>query len=168
MDEPTFWRLIEEAKDESGGDGDEQAARLQAKLEALPADEIIAFKHIQDELMDRSYRNELWATAYIINGGCSDDGFDYFRGWLIGQGERVFHDTLRDPEGTLLTAAGEGEGETENELILYAALEAYEAKTGQEMPLRARPQPELAGESWDEETLDQLFPRLAAKFWPQA
>ena len=165
MDEPTFWRLIEEAKDESGGDGDEQAARLQAKLEALPADEIIAFKHIQDELMDRSYRNELWATAYIINGGCSDDGFDYFRGWLIGQGERVFHDTLRDPEGTLLTAAGEGEGETENESILSAAHEAYGARTGQEMPFWMRRQQELAGEPWDEETVDQLFPRLAAKFW---
>jgi hypothetical protein len=35
-------------------------------------------------LMDRSYRNDLWAAGYLINGGCSDDGFDYFRGWRAG------------------------------------------------------------------------------------
>jgi hypothetical protein len=165
MDEPTFWRLIEAAQAESGGDGDEQAARLQEKLEALPADEIIAFDTLLDEIVARAYRNDLWAAAYVINGGCSDDCFEYFRGWLIAQGERVFNDALRDPEETLLTAAGEGD--IENEAILYAAYGAYEAKTGQEMPFRMRPQPALAGEAWDEETVDTLYPRLAAKFWPQ-
>jgi len=25
-------------------------------------------------------------AAYIINGGCSDDGFEYFRRWLVLQG----------------------------------------------------------------------------------
>ena len=39
--------------------------------------------------MDDSYRWDLWGAAYLANGGCSDDGFDYFRGWLIGQGRKV-------------------------------------------------------------------------------
>jgi hypothetical protein len=34
--------------------------------------------------MDR----DQWGAAYLANGGCSDDGFDYFRGWLIGQGRK--------------------------------------------------------------------------------
>ena len=30
-----------------------------------------------------AYRWDIWAIAFIINGGCSDDGFEYFRGWLV-------------------------------------------------------------------------------------
>ncbi|WP_342210876.1 LysR family transcriptional regulator [Streptomyces sp. DH-12] len=39
----------------------------------------------------------LWAAAYVINGGCSDDGFDYFRGWLIAQGREVFERAVARP-----------------------------------------------------------------------
>jgi hypothetical protein len=35
------------------------------------------------------------------------------------------------------------------------------------MPMQERTRPELAGKSWDEETVDELFPRLAARFWPE-
>ena len=174
MDEPTFWRLIEEARIESGGDVDAQAARLQMKLAALSADEIIAFDDLLWQMMDRAYRHELWAAAYIINGGCSDDCFDYFCGWLIAQGEQVFHDALRDPEGTLLRMLDEGDidgevmlGDIDGEVMLGTAYHAYQTKTGQKMPLRMRPARQLAGEAWDEETVDALFPRLAARFWPK-
>jgi hypothetical protein len=165
VDEPTFWRLIEEARVERERDVDAQAVRLQALLAALPADEIIAFDDLFWEMMSRAYRNELWAAAYVINGGCSDDGFDYFRGWLIAQGEQVFHAAIRGPEETLLTVADEGD--IEGEAMLYSAFYAYLDKTGQEMPLRMRPPRELAGEEWDEETVAALYPRLARKFWPQ-
>ncbi|PZH17222.1 hypothetical protein C1I97_05340 [Streptomyces sp. NTH33] len=29
-----------------------------------------------------SYQNPLWAAAYVVNGGCSDDGFGCFQGRL--------------------------------------------------------------------------------------
>ncbi|MFC9245678.1 DUF4240 domain-containing protein [Streptomyces sp. NPDC057136] len=48
--------------------------------------------------MADSCTNPLWAAAYVINGGCSDDGFDYFRGWLIAQGREVFERTAADPD----------------------------------------------------------------------
>lgn len=32
------------------------------------------------------YRRDLWAAAYIIGGGCSDDSFIDFRAGLIAQG----------------------------------------------------------------------------------
>jgi hypothetical protein len=41
-------------------------------------------------LLAASYRTVLWAAACLINGGYSDDGFEYFRGWLIVQGRDVF------------------------------------------------------------------------------
>jgi hypothetical protein len=55
-----------------------------------PAEEIVAAQQVLWDLMAESYTNPLWAAAYVINGGCSDDGFDYFRGWLIAQGREVF------------------------------------------------------------------------------
>ena len=41
-------------------------------------EEIVAFQRVLDELMDESYRADLWGAAYVINGGCSDDGFEDF------------------------------------------------------------------------------------------
>ena len=38
----------------------------------------------------------LWDAAYLINGGCSDDGFDYFRGWLVDQGRETFERCLAE------------------------------------------------------------------------
>lgn len=34
----------------------------------------------------------------VKNKLCSDDGFDYFRGWLISRGEEVFNQVIKNPE----------------------------------------------------------------------
>ena len=47
--------------------------------------------------MADSYRSSLWAAVYVINGGCSHDGFDYFRGWLMLQGRETFGQAVADP-----------------------------------------------------------------------
>jgi hypothetical protein len=52
--------------------------------------------------MDR----DQWGAAYLANGGCSDDGFDYFRGWLIGQGRKVYETVLADPDSLAAHADG--------------------------------------------------------------
>src|SRR5437868_5917368 len=83
--------------------------------------------------MVESYRSDLWGAAYIMRDGCSDDGFDYFRGWLIAQGEAVFAEALRNPESLAMVQRSDDE-EAECEFLLYAALEAYEARTSKEMP----------------------------------
>jgi hypothetical protein len=36
----------------------------------------------------------MWVAAYLMNGGCSDDGFDYFRGWLIAQGRTTLEQVV--------------------------------------------------------------------------
>lgn len=41
---------------------------------------------------------KLWGAAYILNGGCSEDSFLYFRLWLIAQGRDVFTKAVADPE----------------------------------------------------------------------
>ncbi len=164
MEKAQFWRMIEAAKATSEGECEGQVESLISALAALPAKEIIAFDRILDELLAQSYRNDLWAAAYLINGGCSDDGFEYFRGWLIAQGETVFENALRNPETLAeVDSALMDEGQAECEDLLYVASEAYEAKTGSEIPSRKRVPKELTGPEWTEEDLDTMFPRLNAR-----
>ena len=56
--------------------------------------------------MNESYRWDLWSAAYLANGGCSGDGFDYFRGWLIGQGRTAYETVLADPDALAVRGPG--------------------------------------------------------------
>jgi hypothetical protein len=103
MDRAQFWTLVEQTKD---GDCQQHAERLTARLRQLGPTGILAFQAIWDQLMDESYRWDLWGAAYLANGGCSDDGFDYFRGWLIGQGRKVYETVLADPDSLAVHADG--------------------------------------------------------------
>src|SRR6185312_1731193 len=98
MNETEFWNLIEATRSKSKGDGDRQVSLIQEALERLPEAEILEFDRLLHGFMAASYTQNLWAAAYIINGGCSDDGFDYFRAWLIAQGKDVFRRAMQDPE----------------------------------------------------------------------
>ncbi len=79
--------------------------------------------------------------AYEINGGCSDDGFDYFRG--------------RDLDG---------------EAVLPIVWNAYRAATGSEPPARGftirHPEldPEWAFDFGDHERIARHLPRIAALY----
>lgn len=85
MDRQQFWRLIEAARHQASDpdDGEDVARRATSRLATHPAEEIVAAQQVLWDLLADSYTAPLWAAAYVLNGGCSDDGFDYFRGWLI-------------------------------------------------------------------------------------
>ena len=160
MDSTTFWRLIDASRRAGRGDVEEQAEALRLRLERLDPDEIVEFDRIFHEQLAAAYSWDLWAAASIINGGCSDDGFEYFRCWLIAQGERVFQAALADPE----SLAGRAEPDVEAESMLYAAAKAYESRTGAELPAPIPRPNEPAGEPWDEDDLEELYPKLWARF----
>jgi len=162
MNETEFWNLIAASKRDSQGDSDRQLELLERALAGQPEAEILDFDRLLHEQMARSYTRELWAAAYIINGGCSDDGFDYFRAWLIAQGWKVFRKALKDPE----SLADVAESDAGLELLLYVASKAFETKTGEKFPRRERPRVELTGDEWseDEEALQAKYPKLFAEF----
>ena len=175
MDPRQFWQLIESSKAASVDDCDDcdrQADALTALLLEVPTTAIVAFDRLFEHYADQAYRNDLWAAAYIINAGCSDDGFAYFRRWLIGQGEAVYTAALRDPESLLTVVTPHiggapflvGALRYECEPLGYAADHAYEQKMGSEMPRPPRPQVELIGEHWDDEDLPAMLPKLWAAF----
>jgi hypothetical protein len=162
MDAATFWQLIEESRENAGGDLDEQAADLTDLLSDLPPDEILAFDRYFRQLLAEAYRWDLWGAAFIIDGGCSDDGFEYFRCWLISQGERVYREALADPES--LADRAEADRAYEAESMLYAAGDAYEVESGRKLTVMSAHPSEPTGEPWKEGDLKAMFPKLWAAF----
>jgi hypothetical protein len=158
-----FWNLIdkkispEQLEEADFGD-------LEAALAAMSPDEIQSFDDHFHRLHAESYSWKLWGAAYIINGGCSDDGFDYFRAWLIGKGRACFEAALADPESLV----DQAEEDVECEDLMYIAQQAYQKVSGsEEMPGKAHSFPEL-GESWDFDDEDEMrkrYPRLCGKFF---
>lgn len=168
MNKAAFWQLVEDAHAKSGGKCESQTDALQASLVLLSEEEIIGFDQLFNAYRKDAYRWDLWGAAYLINGGCSEDGFEYFRRWLIGQGQAVFEAALTDPESLTDLITDEivwGDAELECEDIGYAASEAYQKMTGLEMPFdQADNLPdEPAGVKWAEKDLDGLFPKIAAR-----
>lgn len=93
MNQEQFWQLISEMNTK-----DETSEWLVEQLAAKSADEVADYEiHLQTALQ-QSYTSSLWAAAYIILGGCSDDSFDYFRGWLIACGQETFESAVQNPE----------------------------------------------------------------------
>jgi len=104
-------------------DWEEMYEPLVETLSKLSDDEIIKWGQIFNLYQKKSYNDRLWAAAYVINGGCSDDGFDYFRGWLMAQGKDVFLNALRDPDSLVELELECGEAEFEE--MLYVDTSAY-------------------------------------------
>ena len=116
-------------------------------LSRLEEPDIIRFKLIFDEYQSLSYKDKLWAAASVMLNGCSDDSFDYFRGWLIAQGKEAFMNALTDPDSlsdveavkassrevlssSYFTLSDEYQEAARFEDMLYAAGTAYERKFG--------------------------------------
>ena len=140
MDTEDLWTLIDAARAgvDDPSDGDAVAERASGLLAARPVEEIVRAQQSLWDLMAASYRDALWAAAYTVNGGCSDDGFDYFRGWLITQGKEVFERVVADPDAlaelpAVRRAAAE-QDELECEETLAIAWNAHLAATGSELP----------------------------------
>jgi Protein of unknown function (DUF4240) len=170
MDRLTFWKIIDDSRKQAGGDLDKQVGMLRARLEQSEPEEIVQFGKLFQEYWVRAYTWDLWAAAYIIGGGCSDDGFLDFRGWLISKGEKVFENALKDPES--LVEVVNDEEDCQYEGFQYVASQAWENKTGKGMgdfPNHGLKHPSKpAGERWSEEgeDLERRFPKLWKKFSP--
>ncbi|MEO1574330.1 MAG: DUF4240 domain-containing protein [Pseudomonadota bacterium] len=162
MDDTTFWTLIDDARRAAPDIFDRPAALRNVLMKRTPED-VQAFQEAYIAHIYRAYTWPLWGAAYVIRGGCSDDGFDYFRDWLVSEGRAVYDNALANPE-TLVDADGGEEFELEE--FRYAADEAYKALTGRDMAPDYPAFPaEPSGEEWDEETVPSVFPKLAAKYW---
>ena len=145
MDHDQFWTLVEATRLGGGDDCEQHTERLTAALRTLPPSEIRAFDTIRWQLLAESYRWDLWGVSSLLIGTDSEDGFEYFRGWLIGQGRAVFQAAVRDPDSLAehprVQAVAQYRplspfrGEFMCESLLYVAYVAYDAVTGAQLEL---------------------------------
>ncbi|HEV2293591.1 MAG TPA: DUF4240 domain-containing protein [Tepidisphaeraceae bacterium] len=168
MDDTQFWKIIKRAKSEADGDPEAIAEGVHQQLTELPASEIESFDAILRSKVAAAYAWKLWGAAYLMNGGCSDDGFEYFRGWLVAQGQKVYEAAVADPDSLAKVADPEND-QHECEDILYVAMRAYEGVAGKQLPVPAGTSqaPEPSGERWDfddQEATARQLPRLARKY----
>jgi len=97
MNKERFWELIDDAR-QATDDWKSMFEPLMDRLSGLDEQDIVRWGHIFDEYLALSYKDKLYAAAYVMQNGCSYDSFDYFRGWLIAQGKDVYFKALAEPE----------------------------------------------------------------------
>jgi hypothetical protein len=124
-----YWALVEKARPKDN-DAERHVAALERALVKLPAEEIVSYERINAGLVDDAYRADLWDMASAINGGCSDDGFEYFLWWLVVQGRDVYELALADPQSLIEISAGDEDFEEES--FGYVAMHAYEGVADRE------------------------------------
>ncbi len=172
MDIERFWEIVESSRQDielDGADGnmERQLDGLRRRLLELPPEEIVDFRDRLLERMNAAFQWELWGAAYLIGGGCSDDGFTDFRGWLISMGQDIFERALADSESLVDVANAPGVEDVFFEEFLNVPAHAYEEATGRKIPEYTGQIPsEPAGKKWSEEgdELERRFPRLWKKY----
>ncbi|OIV37539.1 polymerase [Mangrovactinospora gilvigrisea] len=143
MYESEFWRIIDATRKAAQGDPVDHAERLVERLAELSPEEVVDFARLFELRLTRSYTWGLWAAAAVLLGEADEDDFEAFRCWLIGQGRAVYEGAVDDPDSLadLLRRFDEDiDGDAEE--LGWAADEAYDRLTGDELPELGIPEPE--------------------------
>ncbi|MCU7850366.1 MAG: DUF4240 domain-containing protein [Candidatus Thiodiazotropha sp. (ex Lucinoma kastoroae)] len=156
-----FWKIIEKVKE-----SDEPEEIVCEELKKLTPNEIASYQEHFDSLHEKAYQWSLWGAAYVIEGGCSDDGFMDFRYGLISKGKHIYENALNNPDSLADLGAFV---EISNESFGYTAHEVYEEITGNEIPRKELTgSREPIGQEWDfedeAENINRL-PRLMKLHW---
>ncbi|GAB6141096.1 DUF4240 domain-containing protein [Methylosoma difficile] len=163
MNEQAFWQFFDEVNQAANGDMDVKCELIKDKAAQLSKQDAIDFSHLFNEMMDKAYSWELWAAAYIINGGCGDDSFMDFRSSLIAQGQSIFEQALSDPD-SLAEVETDDDYDWCYEGIQYAVSDGVELAAGDVPPRKSAHPSDPSGEEWDEDDLADLLPKLDAKY----
>lgn len=167
MDEKQFWDIIAASCPDPRRVDDWNDALFEALIQFSPK-KILQFDRLFDKLACAAYTVDLWGAAHLINGGASDDGFYYFRCWLMGMGNQTYENALANPD-TLSDVVVPG---IDAEAEIYAeAQKAWEQVTGKpdtEYPLVLPSRHDggtLRGKHWDfddDAEMRKRFPSLSA------
>ena len=106
MDRETFWEIVDAARDRAGSGADDRGAEgdplpgvlTDLLVERLSPDEILAFADVAGAVARDAYAWPVWGAAYLVEGGCSDDGFMDFRDGLVLAGRASFERAVADPD----------------------------------------------------------------------
>jgi len=165
-----FWQIIDKSNN---------GKYLKDELSNLSEEELFGYKYWWDYYHAESYNQALWAVAYTVLGGCSDDGFDYFRFWLVTRGQHVYTNAIKDPDSLY----NEFDNLTDDEYpewedVSYIPNEVFEEKWGKDyydaeydaqknIEFIDTPRPVIVFE-WSEDNEDSIraiCPKIFDKWW---
>jgi len=174
MNETTFWQLIDKARAGRNSNFETQCVTLTELLTPYSEEDIISFEHILREKIEEASSFPVMAAAFVVCSYISDDTYEDFRAWLVGQGKENFYKAIKDPNeicGFLKPADTEELG---GEYMLFVAINAYLEKTDSEdeeafYELIKHPEEKEITQEWPEtkDAYRKMFPRLFDKFWNQ-
>lgn len=163
MNSKEFWRILELAKNKSSGDTNAVIWNLSNILEKYKATEIKKFQQIMEDKIEEIYTWDAWALIYIAQDGCSDDGFQDFRNWVVLQGEKIYSLVLTDINKSKSYIPCDGSASCPN--LSNVAGYAYMIRSGgKPMTLRKNKRKSPNGDEWGESTIDSSYPKLSAYF----
>ncbi len=167
MDEGQFWKLISDSLLQANSE-EEQEKFIQEELEKLNHEEIVGFSLRSEQLMVDAYTSELWCAGFLINEGCSDSSFDFFRSWLVTRGKEVYEKAISNPDS--LADIIEKGRDCYFRTLENIAFDAFENKTGEEIDRYTHDFPETRAReiefNWQEEdpgSMKKICPRLFEK-----
>lgn len=131
LNEDLYWQIVQKAL-KKYPDQEAQQQALVSQLKSLAPIQIVGFKLRTDQLLYDIYNSKMWCAAYIIKGGCSDDGFEYFRCWVIAKGKAVYDNAKSNPDN-LVNELDDETDEYEFEDFLYVANDVFKEKTGKDL-----------------------------------
>ncbi|KUO20399.1 DUF4240 domain-containing protein [Streptomyces dysideae] len=97
MNTDEFWHVIDTARSHTTTDHPFDEALVDL-LTRRSTQDILAYEERFDALHDALHRWDVWAAAYLIGGGCSDDSFMDFRAGLIAQGRKWYERAATAPD----------------------------------------------------------------------
>jgi hypothetical protein len=179
MDDKEFWKIIDYSFNASGGDLERQSEIISAKLSDYNPEEIINYEIIFTKKLIEANDYKIIAVNHIVDSPVSDDGFLYFRCWLISLGQKTFEQTIKTPD--YLAQVIDRGIVPDFESMLYVSTTAYKNKTGKKEEDDTFPRnvtfskgltyetyagggAKITGKDWKESELPKLYPKLWAKF----
>ncbi len=174
LDEDLYWTIIDKSLKETNNQEDQELFLI-SEIEKLSPKEMAGFRLRTDKLMFDSYTSNLWCADYIISNGVTDDGFDYFRCWLISRGKEAFYKSKENPD--YLVNLVENEPKTYDfEGFWYVAMSAFKNMTDQELQAfldyenfktndENYPILEFNWNVDEPKTMEKVCPVLFQKFW---
>jgi len=173
MNEQIFWELIDKARKIPAGNFETQCVNLTELLtEELSAEEIVAFEHILREKIEEASTWTIMAATFVVCSFISDDTYEDFRAWMVGQGKENFYKILRDPNEICNIVKPSRDLELGGEFMLFAAVNAYLDKTDSDdedafYEMIEHPDEKEIVQKWPESKNDyrKMFPQLYDTFW---
>jgi Protein of unknown function (DUF4240) len=174
LNEDVYWAIIDKSLKNGNSVGNQEAFLVNAIGQLTPK-EMIGFRLRTDKLLHDTYTSEMWCAGYIMNGGCSDDGFEYFRNWIISRGKETYYKAKANPDN-LIEAVLQGAEFYEFESFSYVALTAFENKTGKQLydyienenfkkSEGSYPKIQFNWQEENPESMKKICPQLFDKLW---